>query len=218
VTPGDTGRADFTVFSAARHLQSRNTMPNPRLAWAVLAGLILTSGSGVAHAEPLHLGLRVATMYPLGDAGAESDFASGADLVYWHRAGHFALEPRLGFRVDPDMWKDGGFTWWGADVAAHVVHEVGGGLLLTGAGVGARYLTEQRYQIVRTGQVVMVEHPLLHEDGAFAPTGFLRLAFLSRPSEGGARFSAALDLEVDAAILNGAAWPSSIQFSLGAVY
>lgn len=187
---------------------------------AALAATTLSAGVARGADRPTHFGLRFATMYPFGDAAAEADYASGLDATYWLSVDGWVVEPRLGFRLDPDYSQDGGWLSFVADVAAYLMPRGERAGLFAGGGGGLRVLSERTYETLRTGTVLVIEHKHLHADTTLGPAAFARIGFVSTPSaaDSVSRFVIALDVEAAYATLNGRSFPRSFQLSLGVTF
>jgi hypothetical protein len=187
----------------------------------ILAIALTSLTAAVAQADgPTHVGVRFVTMYPFGGAASESDYASGLDVTYWHARHGLVFEPRLGFRLDPDYSRDGGWMSATADVGAYLMPRgQRAGLFVGGAG-GLRVLSERTYETLRTGTVLVIEHQLLHADWTVGPAVSARVGFVSKPAEedGVSRLVIALDVEAVYATLNGRSFPRSLQLSVGLAF
>jgi hypothetical protein len=198
------------------HVKRTTTLAITLCAVAISADAARADPPPPGRAAPARFSLHVATMFALGDAAGEADWATGLDLGFWQDRGAWVLEPRLGLRKDFDIDQDGGFEAYTLGVGAYALHRMDGVTLFGGGGASVGRFTERAYETIVTGSVLVVEHKHLHDDSAYALSGFAR-GGLTLVDPRGSRVLTVVTVELAAstATLNDRSYPLTAQLSLG---
>ncbi len=161
--------------------------------------------------------LRVAAVVPFGDGlGGAPGLGLGVDVGYWGEAEHFAIDVRLGVRLDL-VPGDDGYGYLPLDVGVMWLPLLGNFTPLIGAGMGPRFHWESRARNPTLGTVIPTRTEEVDRAVGFGIGGYARLGamFLRTYST---RITLYVDYEPGYANLNGRDFQQAVSANLGVIF